>query len=55
MLVVKKSTAIAVLYAAFMIVAGGIYFLSEASTQDNIKMIVAAGHKSPNGSAMGSG
>ena len=55
MLVVKKSTAIAVLCAAFMIVAGGIYFLSEASTQDNIKMIVDAGHGSPNGGAVESG
>ncbi len=55
MLVVKKSTAIAVLCAAFMIVAGGIYFLSEASTQDNIKIIVDAGHGSPDGGAVGSG
>lgn len=38
-----------------MIVAGGIYFLSEASTQNNIKMIVDAGHKSPNGGAVESG
>ena len=51
MLVVEKSTAIAVLCAAFMIVAGGIYFLSEASTQDNIKIIVDEGHGSPNGGA----
>lgn len=55
-LVIKRSTAIAAIFAVFMIIVGSAYFFGEASVgSEKTKVIIDAGHGNPDGGAVGVG